>query len=162
MRSSTRRRSPSSRRPSSRPASLSGRRARSEPGVELTERGKSREERLAERVGLLAPEQRARLAQALRERSGRPAATIQRRQDTGPAPLSYAQEALWFLEQWNPGAPTNHGARVLRFQGKLEIEALEAALGTVVRRHESLHSVCRVVDGRPVQAALEEVRLALP
>src|SRR5256885_14998972 len=84
-------------------------RALSGPDVAVAEREGSREERLAARVGLLTPEQRNRLAQALKERGARAPTTVPRRTEPGPAPPSYSPDAPWFLEQWDPRAPTNHG-----------------------------------------------------
>jgi hypothetical protein len=83
---------------------------------------------LAEQVGSLTPEQRTRLAQTLRKRRDAPSTTIARRPDSGPAPLSFSQESLWFLEQWDPGAPTNHGVRALHLSGELDVAALRSAL----------------------------------
>jgi hypothetical protein len=117
------------------------------------------EDVLQKRVESLTPEERARLKRALAERKA--VQSIPRRQSAGPAPLSYSQEALWFLEQWNPGAPTNHGVRAFRLSGDLHTDALEAALRTLVHRHESLRSVIRAENGRPVQVALDDWQLAL-
>ena len=36
-----------------------------------------------------------------------------RRTETGPTPLSFSQQRMWFLDQWEPGAPTFNGARAL-------------------------------------------------
>ena len=53
---------------------------------------------------------------------------IGRRQDAGAdAPLSYSQEAIWFLEQMQPGSPAYNVAVVLRVRGSLVVAALEKA-----------------------------------
>jgi hypothetical protein len=69
---------------------------------------------------------------------------------------------MWFLDQWEPGAPTQNGARAIRFSGDLDVAALEQALATVVERHESLRTVYTAERGEPLQVALEEWTLRLP
>jgi amino acid adenylation domain-containing protein len=86
---------------------------------------------------------------------------IARRQGNTPAPLSFAQERIWFLEQLEPGGAVFNICRVSRLLGDLVIAALEASLNEVVRRHEALRSVIRVTDGQPEQVAVAELGLKL-
>ena len=104
----------------------------------------------------LSPAKRALLERALlrRRESAGSQVTIPRRSASGPAPLSFAQQRMWFLEQWEPGAPTFNGARALRLHGALDRGALERALRTVIERHESLRTVI-VPGAEPLQRALE-------
>ncbi|HEX8694953.1 MAG TPA: condensation domain-containing protein, partial [Longimicrobium sp.] len=67
------------------------------------------------------------------------------------APLSFAQERLWFIDRLDPGSTTYNLPWPLRLQGAPDIGALERALGEVVRRHEALRTTFREVDGSPVQ-----------
>jgi amino acid adenylation domain-containing protein len=67
------------------------------------------------------------------------------------APLSFAQERLWFLEQLDPGSTVYNICRVSRLTGELNIAALEASLTEILRRHEILRSQISVIDGRPMQ-----------
>jgi hypothetical protein len=105
----------------------------------------------------LSPAKRALLERALlrRRQSAAPQARIPKRPTPGPAPLSFAQQRMWFLAQWEPGAPTFNGARALRLRGTLDSGALERSLRTVIERHESLRTVI-VPGAEPRQAALEE------
>ena len=66
-------------------------------------------------------------------------------------PLSFAQQRLWFLDQWQPGSPAYNIPTALRMTGSLRPAVLEAALGEIVRRHESLRTVFESVEGEPVQ-----------
>ena len=66
-------------------------------------------------------------------------------------PLSFAQERLWFLEQLNPGNPLYHSFHALLINGPLDVGVLELSLNEIIRRHEILHTVFDVIDGRPFQ-----------
>ena len=90
-----------------------------------------------------------RLRQKLEEASG--GQGIPRRSGTGPSPLSFAQERLWFLDQLETRSPVYNIAQAVRWKGPLDRLALEKALHAVVARHESLHTVFRSVEGIPVQ-----------
>jgi amino acid adenylation domain-containing protein len=87
---------------------------------------------------------------------------ISRRSATDPAPLSFAQERLWFLEQLEPDSVVYNVCRASRLIGDLNIPALEASLSEIVRRHEVLRSAIRVIDGRPSQATQSDFHLELP
>jgi hypothetical protein len=59
---------------------------------------------IAERIASLPPEKRALLADrvARAERPARGREQIPRRETAGPAPLSYTQQSVWFLDQLYP------------------------------------------------------------
>src|SRR3954454_13582114 len=67
------------------------------------------------------------------------------------APLSFAQERLWFIDRLEPGSAVYNVPVAWRLEGALDGAALERALGEIVRRHESLRTTFREVDGSPVQ-----------
>src|SRR5689334_9799998 len=58
----------------------------------------------------------------------------------GAAPLSFAQERLWTLEQTEPGAPYYHVPLTWNIRGKLNIPALEKSLDFLVQRHDILRT----------------------
>ena len=77
------------------------------------------------------------------------------RQD-GALPLSFAQQRLWFLDQWEPDSPLYNVPKVFRLIGTLNIQALHQALTLLVSRHETLRTTFTSVDGTPYQLIAEE------
>ncbi|WP_239101882.1 condensation domain-containing protein, partial [Microbispora amethystogenes] len=72
-------------------------------------------------------------------------------------PLSYAQQRMWFLnrlEDAGEGAAYNLSL-ALRLSGDPDIAALEAAIGDIADRHESLRTVFPETDGVPRQHILD-------
>jgi len=109
---------------------------------------------LAERVdaarraaaGLEAPP----LTPAPRQRVGE-AAGLALSQDGVLAPLSFAQQRLWFIDQLAPGNLFYNLPAAVRLTGRLDSAALSRALDEIVRRHETLRTTFRTVAGQPVQ-----------
>ena len=95
-----------------------------------------------QRIARLSPEKRALLVQRL-------------------APLSFAQQRIWMLEQARPGSIFFKTEVSLHLNGPLNIPVLEQSLTEVFRRHETLRTVFPVIDGQPVQLVnpAEPVRL---
>jgi amino acid adenylation domain-containing protein len=86
---------------------------------------------------------------------------VPRRQELRQFPLSFAQQRLWFLDQLEPG-PQYHDPFHLRLSGRLDLEALQAALSEIVRRHEALRASFDVLDGRPWQRILPHANVPVP
>ncbi|TCP58032.1 non-ribosomal peptide synthase protein (TIGR01720 family)/amino acid adenylation domain-containing protein [Tumebacillus sp. BK434] len=87
-------------------------------------------------------------------RAKKPAETkqgIPKRPDSGPAPLSFAQQRLWFLDQLDPGNTLYNIPYALRLRGVLHTEALQLAVQEIALRHEALRTVFALQDGQPVQ-----------
>ena len=79
-----------------------------------------------------------------------------------PLPLSFAQERLWFNDQLMPGGNAAYNVQIaVQLQGRLDADALEAALNKLVQRHESLRTNLSIVDGRPVQVIAPESAVSL-
>ena len=87
---------------------------------------------------------------------------IPRRQSTEPPQLSFAQQRLWFLDQWEPGSSTYNLSTALRLTGLLNFAALERSLNEILRRHEALRTTFATEDGQPVQVVASPKAFALP
>ncbi|MEV7189225.1 amino acid adenylation domain-containing protein [Kitasatospora sp. NPDC093102] len=100
----------------------------------------------------------AEFAAAVTSASGgeRPALT---RSGAAEAPLSKFQRGLWFLDQWNPDAPTYVVPWVFRFSGPVDPELLRRALAGVVARHESLRTTFELAEDGPRQVVHLAVEL---
>jgi amino acid adenylation domain-containing protein len=70
---------------------------------------------------------------------------------SGDAPLSFAQERLWFLEQLQPNTDTFNEPHARRLRCRLDVQALEQAIDVVRRRHETLRTVFRMGKEGPHQ-----------
>ncbi|MFJ9890726.1 amino acid adenylation domain-containing protein [Streptomyces sp. NPDC091287] len=69
-------------------------------------------------------------------------------------PLSYAQRRLWFLNRFETGAAAHNISLGLRLKGKLDEQALRAAVRDVSARHEVLRTVFLETDGVAQQLIL--------
>src|ERR1039457_2852251 len=61
-------------------------------------------------------------------------------QDAGDAPLSFAQQRLWFLEIWEPGTALYHITGAVRLHGPLGVSELRTAWRRLVSRHDALRA----------------------
>ncbi|HEX6862798.1 MAG TPA: condensation domain-containing protein, partial [Thermoanaerobaculia bacterium] len=82
--------------------------------------------------------------------------------DGAPLPLSFAQERLWFLDQFEPGTPTLNIPLAMRLPASVEPGLLAHALAAAVRRHEALRTTFGSEEGRPFQRILPPFVPRLP
>jgi amino acid adenylation domain-containing protein len=101
------------------------------------------------KAGLSAAKQ-ALLQARLRQKAALPEEDIPRRKQT-EAPLSFAQQRLWFLDQFYPRSCAYNVPRVFRLSGSLSVPALQQALDSIVERHEILRTNFKLVNEEPVQ-----------
>jgi amino acid adenylation domain-containing protein len=111
---------------------------------------------LDQRLAGLSPQRRKLLERLLlnKTESAQALTSIPRRGPSTSAPLSYAQERLWFLDQVAPGSPFYNVDCALRLKLPVDAAIMQRALAEIVRRHEALRTIFPEVDGRPTQVTL--------
>ena len=115
---------------------------------------------LTERLKKLSPEKRGLLMKRLLAEM--PHAPIARRTQPGPAPLSFSQQRLWFLNEFAPNSPAYNISAAVRLNGQLRIDVLQRVLTETVRRHESLRTTFALIDRAPVQIVAPPAQVLLP
>ncbi|RYZ41973.1 MAG: amino acid adenylation domain-containing protein, partial [Myxococcaceae bacterium] len=94
--------------------------------------------------------------------AGIPAPPLKRTaREDGTAPLSFAQQRLWFLAQLDPSNTSYNLWAPVRLTGALDVGALERSFEALVRRHESLRTTFRSEGASPVQVITAEARVPL-
>ncbi|MEU8777718.1 amino acid adenylation domain-containing protein [Streptomyces sp. NPDC048606] len=79
----------------------------------------------------------------------RPAAP--ERRGAATAPLSLAQERLWYIHRSAPASAVYNVPLLTRWRERVDPTALRAALSALVTAHEVLRTTYGTVEGRPVQ-----------
>ena len=121
-------------------------------------------ESLDDRVARLSADRRALVAELLRARATAPGeqpSAICPRDRSRAAPLSYAQQRLWFLHHLAGAEPFYNIDYARRFNFPLDFGVLERAINEIVRRHESLRTTFAMGDGEPLQVVAPELRVPL-
>ncbi|MBC1236261.1 non-ribosomal peptide synthetase [Nostoc sp. 2RC] len=76
-------------------------------------------------------------------------------------PLSFAQQRLWFLNQWEGENASYNESVAVRLKGLLNLSALQHSLNEIVRRHEALRTTFVCIDGKPIQTISPDLHLSL-
>jgi myxalamid-type nonribosomal peptide synthetase MxaA len=115
-----------------------------------------------------APEQLAEARRALLEKRRRGRAggasaeeAVQRRPSDGPAPASFGQERLWFVQHLQPASSAYHMTSAVRLRGPLDTPALHEAIQRVADRHEALRTTLALQEGALVQRIAPALDIAL-
>ena len=119
---------------------------------------------LSERIASLPPDKRELLERRLGAKKNAPAdERIQPRvRPENAAPLSFAQQRLWFLDQLEPGLSLYNLPFAFPLNGRISVPVLERCFNEIVRRHEVLRTTFSTEVGRPIQVVHPEMRIALP
>ncbi|MGI9185556.1 MAG: non-ribosomal peptide synthetase [Solirubrobacteraceae bacterium] len=78
------------------------------------------------------------------------------------APLSVAQEALWYVALLAPNRISYNETISIRKDGPLDLVAFRAAFTEIVRRHQAWRTTFDTVNGQPVQVVATAADLPLP
>ncbi|WP_229212466.1 non-ribosomal peptide synthetase, partial [Duganella sp. HH105] len=76
-------------------------------------------------------------------------------------PLSFAQQRLWFIDQFESASALYNIPAAVRLSGALDVAALRRTVNEIVRRHEALRTSFASVDGTPVQVIAPVLELSL-
>src|SRR5947209_14709265 len=77
------------------------------------------------------------------------------------APLSFAQQRLWFMDQLEPGSAAYNVPGAIRMNGVLDKRALQLSLDEIVKRHQILRTRFVIEHGSPIQKVGSENSVAI-
>lgn len=117
-----------------------------------------------DRLAELSPAKRALLEKMLesKRRENSAGERIPVRPQENAIPLSFAQQRLWFLDQYEPESPVYNLCYAIRLTGNLWIPILERCFQEILDRHEVLRTTYSVVDGEPIQVINPPVPVKIP
>lgn len=116
---------------------------------------------LQQRINALSPAKQALLKQRLQAAQGA-GDRIPRRDAAQPAPLSFAQEGLCFLDRLDPNSCAYTVPQAFWLRGILNTAALQESLRRIMERHEALRARITWRDGLPVQEITTHAVFDLP
>ncbi|MFI3120696.1 MAG: condensation domain-containing protein, partial [Methylococcaceae bacterium] len=74
-------------------------------------------------------------------------------------PLSYSQQALWFIYRDAPQSAAYNMALPLRFSGDVDGQTLQQAVRQLMQRHSMLRSRFAELDGVPYQSVVADINV---
>ncbi len=77
-------------------------------------------------------------------------------------PASYAQQRLWFLDQFEPNSPYYNIPTAVRLRGRLDAAALGRSVNEIIRRHEALRTTFAAPAGTPLQVIAPGLTISVP
>jgi amino acid adenylation domain-containing protein len=96
------------------------------------------------------------------EKTGHRVTTIPRHEPAhAPAALSFAQQRLWFLHEFDPDSDAYHVVLRVSLHGDLDYSALDRALTDLLRRHPALRTTLDLSTSPPTQVVQAAPPLSL-
>lgn len=120
---------------------------------------------LQKKLAHLSPQQRAAVLKKLQEKQQSALseqAVIKPIDRNQKLPLSYAQERLWFISQYEQHSATYNIPAALQLDGVLHIDVLQKAVNQIIQRHEVLRTQLSNENGQPFQQIVDIEQIALP
>jgi amino acid adenylation domain-containing protein len=77
------------------------------------------------------------------------------------APLSFAQQRLWFLDLLEPGSIAYNTPAAFRLFGPINVKALKLSLKEILRRHDVLRTTFTTAGDQPVQVISSSLTLTV-
>jgi len=110
----------------------------------------------------LSPAKKALLERLRKRPASAVPPPIQPRANRASAPLSFAQQRMWLIQQLDPESYLYNVPRALLLRGLLDTAALENALNSIIQRHEILRTTFPADEsGQPHQRIAPDARLNL-
>src|SRR5205823_3034206 len=97
--------------------------------------------------------------EAHRQKADPSAPRLERAMTSGEAPLSFAQQRLWFLAQMDPESPLYNISLTIRLSGPLDAQALAKSFRELVRRHGALRTTFAELGSGPLQHVSRDVHV---
>jgi hypothetical protein len=76
-------------------------------------------------------------------------------------PLSYSQQRIWFYAQLEPGSALYNSTISIEITGSFEVGVFIRVIQEIVKRHEALRTVFRMVNGKPFQVILPDIPVSV-
>jgi hypothetical protein len=116
---------------------------------------------LSANIAALSPEKRALLTLKLKNRGveNLPIAPISPQK---LLPLSFAQERIWLLEQFDPGGSAYTYFIPISIKNSINLTALSQSFNEIIQRHEALRTTFITVEEQPVQKISPTLTLDIP
>jgi natural product biosynthesis luciferase-like monooxygenase protein len=121
---------------------------------------KSFSERLEAARRKLSPEQREFLERRIHDPRGEQFPRVRPRVASGRAPLTFAQERLWFMQGLDPANPAFAEHVLLRLRGELSRPSMLDALAFLIRRHGALRTSIEEQNGIPQQLVHDQLEIS--
>nr|ALT22083.1 nonribosomal peptide synthetase [Anabaena sp. XPORK15F] len=110
------------------------------------------QQEIAKKLASLTPEKRKILIKLLQKEGINPAKLpIIANRKSAQIPLSWGQERLLFLDQFEENSTTYNLLLAVTITGKLDIDCLQKSLNTIMQRHEVLRTNFQEIDNHAVQ-----------
>ncbi|MDP4143057.1 MAG: amino acid adenylation domain-containing protein [Bacillota bacterium] len=113
-------------------------------------------DQMLERINTLSPEKKQLLLKKMREKNKNSVSemritAISRDDFKDGFPLSYSQQRLWFLYEWEPESPSYNIPCLFHLSCKVDTSILNDTVNKIILRHEILRTKYKVVKDEPVQ-----------
>jgi amino acid adenylation domain-containing protein len=88
--------------------------------------------------------------------------TIRQTNQSEDIPLSFTQQRLWFIEQYENASNLYLIRKCYRITGKLNKNALDKTFSEIVKRHKILRTQIMIRDGIPYQSISDNYQICIP
>ncbi|URN93633.1 MAG: amino acid adenylation domain-containing protein [Candidatus Pristimantibacillus lignocellulolyticus] len=108
--------------------------------------------KLLDRISKLPAEKRQQLLDKIKDKTAqnqlpnRTISPLARESHTNEFPLSFSQQRLWFMYQWEPDSPSYNIPCVFEIPVKLNVPLLEQSVNVLLQRHEILRTTYKIVQ----------------